>query len=81
VCHTLLALPEMDMPYEVYTGASKEGLGGVFMQKKMVIAYISRKLTPQEENYPTYDLELAAIVFASKKWQYYLYGATFEIFT
>jgi hypothetical protein len=38
-------------------------------------------LKPHEENYPTHYLELDAIVFALKKWQHYLYGATFKIFT
>jgi hypothetical protein len=40
----VLALPEMGKPYEVYTDASKEGLGGVLIQERMVIAYILRKL-------------------------------------
>jgi hypothetical protein len=65
----------------VYTDASKEGLSGVLMQERRLISYISPKLKPHEENYPTHDLKLAAIIFALKKWRYYLYGATFEIFT
>nr|XP_027124250.1 uncharacterized protein LOC113740939 [Coffea arabica] len=64
--------------YTVYTDASREGLGCVLMQNKNVIAYASRKLKPHEQNYPTHDLELAAIVFALKKWRHYLYGVTFE---
>ncbi|XP_027171772.1 uncharacterized protein LOC113771384 [Coffea eugenioides] len=28
-------------------------------------------------NYPTHDLELAAVVFALKKWRHYLFGVTF----
>jgi hypothetical protein len=51
------------------------------MQDRRLIAYISQKLKPHEENYPTHDLELAAIVFALKKWRHYLYGGIFEIFT
>ena len=27
-----------------------------------------------EQNYPTHDMELAAIVFALKIWHHYLYG-------
>ena len=27
-----------------------------------------------ERNYPTHDLELAAVVFALKQWRHYLYG-------
>jgi hypothetical protein len=46
-----------------------------------VIAYASRKLKVHEVNYPTHDLELAAIIFALKKWRHYLYGASYEVFT
>ena len=34
------------------------------MQNDKVIAYASRQLKKHEQNYPTHDLELAAIVFA-----------------
>ena len=39
-----------------------------------MVTYASRQLKPHEKNYPTYDLELAAIVFALKIWRHYLYG-------
>ena len=45
------------------------------------MAYEARKLKTYEMNYPTHDLELAAVVFALKKWRHYLYGVVFEIFT
>ncbi|KAB2624761.1 S ribonuclease [Pyrus ussuriensis x Pyrus communis] len=32
------------------------------------------ELKPHETNYPTHDLELAAIIFALKLWRHYLYG-------
>jgi hypothetical protein len=32
-------------------------------------------------NYPTHDLELAAVVFALKIWRHYLYGEKCEIYT
>ncbi|MBE2321105.1 hypothetical protein DVA67_034545 [Solirubrobacter sp. CPCC 204708] len=32
-------------------------------------------------NYPTHDLELAAVVYALKSWRSYLYGENFEVFT
>ena len=34
-----------------------------------------------ERNYPTHDLELAAVVFALKKWRHYLYGIKCEVYT
>ena len=46
-----------------------------------MIAYASRQLKKHEQNYPTHDLEMAAVVFALKIWRYYLYGVTCEIYT
>ncbi|XP_073049466.1 uncharacterized protein [Primulina eburnea] len=51
-----------------------KGLGVVLMQRGKVIAYASRQLKEYEKNYPTHDLELAAVVFALKIWRHYLYG-------
>ncbi len=51
------------------------------MQHGRVIAYASRQLKKHEQNYPTHDLEMAAVVFALKIWRHYLYGVTCEIFT
>ena len=34
-----------------------------------------------EQNYPTHDLELAAVVLALKIWRHYLYGVHCEVFT
>ena len=51
------------------------------MQHKRVVAYASRQLKKHELNYPTHDLELAAVIFALKTWRHYLYGATCQIFT
>ena len=47
----------------VYSDASWKGLGCVLMQNDRVIAYASRQLKKHEKNYPTHDLELAAVVF------------------
>jgi len=51
------------------------------MQDRNVVAYASRQLRTHEKNYPTHDLELAAIVFALKIWRHYLYGGKFEMFS
>ncbi|KAK8504636.1 hypothetical protein V6N11_013782 [Hibiscus sabdariffa] len=50
------------------------------MQGGNVVAYASRQLKPHELNYPTHDLELAAIAFALKIWRYYLYGEKCHMF-
>ena len=51
------------------------------MQDDRVIAYASHQLKKHETNYPTHDLELAAVVFALKIWRHYLYRETCRIFT
>ena len=51
------------------------------MQHGRAIAYASRQLIIHEKNYPTHDLELAAVIFALKIWRHYLYGVSCEIFT
>ncbi|MCI03682.1 retrotransposon protein, partial [Trifolium medium] len=77
----VLVLPDAKEPFEVYCDASKMGLGGVLMQKGKVVAYASRQLKTREQNYPTHDLELAAVVFALKTWRHYLYESRFEVFS
>ncbi|GJW77007.1 putative reverse transcriptase domain-containing protein [Tanacetum coccineum] len=62
----ILALPEGNDDFVVYCDASHQGLGAVLMQREKVIAYASRQLKPNEENYTTHDLELGAVVFALK---------------
>ena len=70
-----LTILDSQEPYVVYTDASGTGLGCMLMQHRKVVAYTSRHLKPHEKNYPTHDLELAAIVFALKIWRCYLYDA------
>ena len=65
----------------MYCDASKDGLGWFLLQSGKVVAYGSRQLKNHEQNYPTHDMELAAIVFALKIWCYYLYGEQFEVFS
>jgi ribonuclease HI len=77
----ILAMPDSNQDFDVYTDASRSGLGAVLMQDRHVIAYGSRQLRPHEQNYPTHDLELAAVIFALKLWRHYLYGAKYNIFT
>ena len=64
----------------IYSDASRVGLGCVLMQGGKVIAYASRQLNDHEKNYPTYDLEVAAVVFALKLWRHYLYGVNVDVF-
>jgi hypothetical protein len=77
----VLAQPDNTKPFEVYCDASGTRLGCVLMQDNRVIAYASQALRPHERNYPTHDLELAAVVHALKIWRHYLMGAHCNIYT
>ncbi|GJT27862.1 putative reverse transcriptase domain-containing protein [Tanacetum coccineum] len=63
----ILALPEGNDDFVVYCDASHQGLGAVLMQREKVIAYASRQLKPNEENYTTHDLELGAVHILDQK--------------
>ena len=77
----VLTLPEGSDGYVIYCDACRLGLGCVLLQRGKVIAYASRKLKVHEKNYPTHDLELAAVVFSLKIWRHYLYGVHVDVFT
>ncbi|GJR97278.1 retrotransposon protein, putative, ty3-gypsy subclass [Tanacetum coccineum] len=67
--------------FQIYMMHQEKVFGLVLMQHGKVIAYASRQLKPYEVNYPTHDLELAAVVFALKIWRHYMYGEACDIFT
>jgi hypothetical protein len=79
---SLVFIPrDVHKPFSVYCDASYTGLGCVLMQEGRVVAYLSRQLKIHEKNYPTHDLELAAVFHALKTWRHYLYGQKCDIYT
>lgn len=62
----MLVLQEDQGNFVAYSGDSRKGLGCVLMQYRKVMAYALRQFKPHEQEYPTYDLELAVVVFALK---------------
>ena len=77
----ILIVSDRGQGYTVYCEASRAGLGCVLMQSERVVAYGSCQLKNHEQNYPTHDMELAAVVFALKIWCHYLYGEQFEVYS
>jgi hypothetical protein len=77
----VLTLPDASKDFVVYCDASRQGLGCVLMQGGKVVAYASQQLRKHEENYPTHDLELTAIIHALKIWRHYLMGNKCDIYT
>jgi hypothetical protein len=77
----VLAQPDNTNPFDVECDASGTGLSCVLMQDNRVITYASRALRPHEQNYPTHDLKVAAVIHALKIWRYYLMGTHCNIYT
>ncbi|KAA3487590.1 DNA/RNA polymerases superfamily protein [Gossypium australe] len=59
---TRLLQKDSGKEFVMYSDVLLNGLGCVLMQEGKVIAYTSRQLKPHKKNYPTHDLELAAIL-------------------
>ena len=70
----VLALPDLQQPFEIETDASGYAMGTVLMQHHKPIFYHSETFTQEVINYPTYDKELYALVQSVKKWKHYLMG-------
>ena len=77
----MLTAQEGKKGFVVYCDASRVGLGCVLMQHGKVVAYGSRQLKVHERNYPTHDIELAAMVFALKIFRHYLFGVHVDVYT
>jgi hypothetical protein len=77
---SVLVMTDMEKPFSLYCDAPGQGSGCVLMQDGCMIAYASRQLRKHEVNYPTHDLELAAVVHALKIWRHYLMGKRCELY-
>ena len=78
---TLLAYPNFDLPFDLYTDASHTQLGAVISQNDRPIAFYSRKLNPAQTRYTTTERELLAIVETLKEFRNILLGQRIRVFT
>ena len=77
----ILKVPNLNEPFCLRVDASSIGLGGVLLQyinnEPYPVAFASRKLLPRETRYSTIEKECLAIIWAVKKFEYYLTGKLF----
>ena len=82
----ILAYPDFERPFILYTDASTFALGAILSQlgedkKEHVIAYASRTLNIHERKYSITELECLAVVWAVKHYHHYLHGQSFTVIT
>lgn len=79
----ILAYPDFDREFLLFTDACDYGIGAVLSQiqndKEVVIAYASRQLKPPERKYATVEKEAPAVVFAIKHFCHYLLDKPFTV--
>ena len=82
---TLLVHPQSDAPTCIITDASDIAVGAVLQQQINSVwsplAYFSRKLSPAETRYSTFDRELLAVYLAIKHFRHSVEGRQFFIVT
>ena len=69
----------------IETDASGHALDAVLSQQHsdgwQPVAVLSRTMTKPERNYPIQEQRLLALVFALRKWRYYLFGTEITAYT
>ncbi|KAF0751166.1 hypothetical protein AaE_006483, partial [Aphanomyces astaci] len=78
-----LQLPEFNKPFVVTSDASGFCCDVVISQldgdgNDRSVAFMSKRLGPHEQNWPTHEKELYAIKLALSKWRHYLHGNRFD---
>ena len=72
---------------ELYTDASKVGIGALLYQrqpgqkKAQLVSCFSKRLSKEQENWGSTDLESLAVIEAVEHYEYYLKGVEFKVFT
>ena len=82
---SFLSYPDSEAPTCLMTDASDTAVGAVLQQyindTWHPISFFSRKMTPAETRYSTFDRELLAVYLAIKHFRHFLEGRPFHVLT
>ena len=81
-----LAHLNLEAPFTLYTDASKIAIGAVLLQSdtagvERAISFFSKKLSPAQKNYSTFERECLAVVCALEHFRVYLLARPFRLHT
>ena len=76
----VLMMPDQTRPFQIETDASKYATGAVLTQldangNRHPVLFISKTLSPAEQNYEIYNRELLAIIRVLEEWRHYVQGS------
>ena len=77
----MLAYPNFNEQFVIYTDASTRQLGAVITQNNSPIAFYSKKLSVSQQKYTVTDLELLSIVMTLREFRSILLGQNILTYT
>ena len=89
VSDRILAYPQPDKPYKIFSDACDTSIGAILVQDHVVngevierpVSYFSKALSGPQLNWATIEKECFALISAIKKWQHYVQGAQVTAYT
>jgi hypothetical protein len=82
----VMAHPQTDRPYKLFTDACDYAIGAILVQQddagtERPIVYLSKQLSATQRRWATIEKEAYAVVYALKQLRPYLWGAEFSTYT
>ena len=81
----ILAYPDVNLPYKLYTDASNTAVGAmltqVFPEGERAIQYLSHQLSDSQAKWPVIEREGYSIIYAITKLRHFLLGSEFTVYT
>lgn len=82
----VMAHPQLDKPYKLFTDACDYAIGAILCQDdeqgiERPVVYLSKQLSATQRRWATIEKEAYGVVYALRQLRPYLWGATFRVFT